>query len=443
MKDLSEYFDDESFTVKEKVVPVIEIDFYVKKITGTVDIKMEKGKITEKPEIRDFINLINAMIPKSKGINLSQLEMKTNCREWITGILFNTCDNKENTIKYLLTDFAEHMNTRMREEDKYALLISFEDNLVLCHSKFGQKTMTPSYKFVERMLDGDVVRRFILFRRSDEEIIVKHFEMIHSQFFIEWLGIPEQEAISYLHGTNRFYFEVESLPCQIELSDQEVEAKLIRGGINFNLDENSIQLKYPLKMIHIDRIQSHRTFYHDAKDFMRSFALKHYGLTASQNMFELLKKNIEQSLEGVCKLYRYIDAESYVEKYEIANTKGIDKKIKDSRVVLFNKPSKDIEIIFASRIGKGLIEFQPSYFNKIYSFFINNNQLKIFHAGMKSCLIDSPFKLKSMEIYNQIEGSDLIDAVVSHYGKGKLIDALVDKSILYSIFLLLFITIRS
>jgi hypothetical protein len=145
------------------------------------------------------------------------------------------------------------------------------------------------------------------------------------------------------------------------------------------------------------------------------------------------------SLEDVCKINHYIDTEKCVEKYEVISVEGKGKKTidKQRKEIVVNKSSNDIEVLFASRIGKGLIDFKPSYFNKIYSSFANNNKLSIFHAGMPSCLYDKPFRLKSMEIYNEIETNILVDTLINQYGKGKLIDALVDKSILYSIFLLI------
>ena len=54
-----------------------------------------------------------------------------------------------------MNDFTDEMNTTMREKNKYVILILMKNELILVHTKLGEKSLSPKFKFYDRMLDKD------------------------------------------------------------------------------------------------------------------------------------------------------------------------------------------------------------------------------------------------------------------------------------------------
>jgi hypothetical protein len=405
------------------------IDFYYKKIAEE-DIKL--GKFDKRTKVQELINIVDSLMPSSHGKFLYELKMSINCVTWINDILFNTCSNRQDCIHYLLNDFAGKMNTRMREEDKFAIAIVCEKAIILCHSNMGDKTVTTSLNIAERMLDKDNVMRFVCFKKSDENIIVKFYETTHSRFFVDWLGIPEKDVVYYLGGKNRFHFEIESLPCVIELSDTDFQNKILCSAIDFKIKENCIVLPNPISRIQISQIQSDKLFFDNTEDFLQAFKMRQYGFTAFQKRYTDLRFNFKNTLETLCSTCTYIDNESGVVKNEFI---GDNSSKVNSVTVVTKDPSCDVNIIFATKLKDMIIDIKPSYFSKLYSDFINNKPLKIFHAGM-GIIVDNPIRIRNLEIYNSVKMNAVIDKILSYYGQGKMTDAMMDKAVLCTIFIL-------
>ena len=96
------------------------------------------------------------------------------------------------------------------------------DDLILCHCRIGQKTITPNWKVIERMLDKDNVMRFVSFK-NDKNTTVTFFEKERTQFFIDWLGIPPKEVFYEYGGENKFCSELHGIPISLELTDDDFE----------------------------------------------------------------------------------------------------------------------------------------------------------------------------------------------------------------------------
>ncbi|MFH1625384.1 MAG: hypothetical protein ABID54_09565, partial [Pseudomonadota bacterium] len=99
--------------------------------------------------------------------------------------------------EYLLLDFTEPMKTRMREESKWAIGLLMPGKLVLCHSLFGEETITPEWKIIPRMLDMDNVSRYVCFMDDSGIITVRFWERDATSSFIEWLGLPHKQAFLF------------------------------------------------------------------------------------------------------------------------------------------------------------------------------------------------------------------------------------------------------
>ena len=114
------------------------------------------------------LNVLNSF-KLSEQTSFDELKMKNNSKIFIEK-LFKGSD--EEFIKLLLNDFSEEMNTKMREKDKYVILILFENTLILAHSKIGEKSINTNFTVFDRLLDKDNVMRVVFFEKKENQISV-------------------------------------------------------------------------------------------------------------------------------------------------------------------------------------------------------------------------------------------------------------------------------
>ena len=131
-------------------------------------------------EKESLISVIDSLLEiGSDEKPIDQIDLNENCVKWVNDVLsgFSNKDTlKEDSLKYLLNDFSDKMMTRMRETDKYALAIVSEKFLLLCHTTMGERTITPVWEVVDRMLDKDNVERFVIFKKTDDLTNVIYYE---------------------------------------------------------------------------------------------------------------------------------------------------------------------------------------------------------------------------------------------------------------------------
>jgi len=373
---------------------------------------IKSTEIRKNEEKRKLSEMITSLLRLGREKGLDDLEIKENCREWVIKILEKYPSFDKSHLKYLINDFTDHMMTRMREEGKYAIAIVYQGMLLLCHSAVGEKTMTPSFQIIERMLDKDNVDRFVAFKKENDQIKVIYWEHYPSGLFIRWLGITGREASYYLGGKNRFYTEIEGLKCAIELSDEEVEEKLVESD-KFKFENNTLILPSGYSLV-INQIRTGKKYYKNYDEFLEEFMFRRYNLTYYSEQYT----KINNSLDLLYK--KFVDEKDKL--IEIENSK--------EKTVL-RKRNPNFTILFANKH----ISIRQSFLNELFTNYLNNTKTKIFHAGMK--FSQKPLKIGPFEFYNKIETNELISAICEFLEKSDIKDKSIYHTLSYTILQLL------
>jgi len=349
--------------------------FYV--FSKKVNEQIIQGEIKTKKADKDKIfKVIDSLLKLGKVKSFDELELETNRKDWISAILSNYPFVSKRDIKEILNDFTDSMNTRMREEEKYVLCIIMPKSLILCHSIFGEETITPKWEVIQRMLDKDNVMRFVYFKKDNGNIKTIFFENSKSDFFVDWLGLPQKEAFAYLGGKNRLYGHIDGASMVFELTDDDFDDKFIQNKI-FKIQENQLILPTPIQRIPLTQVRVGKQPYKDAEDFMQDFLARRYELGFYQEQYNKLNSSFDTIFT------RLIDDKDEVRD---RNDKVYVKKYNPNFCILFNNRSIDI---------------RPSFLAEIKSKFLNNENIKIFHAG--GIITHAPLRIKKLEIYNPIE----------------------------------------
>jgi len=368
---------------------------------------------------------ISAVIGSLKEIgterNIEEFELEDNCMLWVNEILSDSSNSKI-ALTYLLNDFTSSMMTRMREEDKFAVAIISEGILLICHSTLGEKTITPLWKVVDRMLDKDNAERFVLFEKWNGATSVTYYEHSPSEFFTRWLGIPDKEAFYYLGGKNRIYVDIDGVHCVFELTDEDVENKLLKESSLIKVENNQLIFSSPVERLKIGQIRVGKKRYDTISNFFQDYLAKRFDLSHYENKY----RNLAESLDVLT--YAYIDD---IDKVVMVSSDGEQIKVR--------KRNPNINILFAGNLLSGAkIEMRESFFDHLFIDFINETPIRIFHAGMKMYQQhQGPFNVKSMQIFNEIESNNFIDNLLLFCENTKILDENLKSALDYSIFFLL------
>lgn len=401
--NLSGYMKDDSITTidKNETKPFF---MYSKKVKGmdvsskVIDSSNEKSKL---------LNVLNSLMRMGKKRKLTDLNLNFNCISWIKSILLAYPSPKDEYMGFLIRDFTDAMNTKMKEEEKYVIAIMMGDDLILCHCRIGQKTITPNWKVIERMLDKDNVMRFVSFK-NDKNITVTFFEKERTQFFIDWLGIPPKEVFYEYGGENKFCSELHGIPISLELTDDDFEN--ISNNGPFQIENSKIKLDSPIHELIITEINRGKRTYKNTKDFKDDFVARYYDLAFYQEKYKELNKGLAP-----------ISVKIYDDE-DITKSPGESVKIK--------KENKKIWILFCNDD----ITIRDSFLEKIKISIINNEKKRIFHAGMK--IKEEPLKIKNLEIIHKIN-TNLSKPLIDYYNESDHGES-HKKDLRYAIFHLLY-----
>ncbi len=377
--------------------------------------EISKDRITRKIDKRKLLGVIYKLIELGKEKDMENLELKDNCKEWVHSLLNEFPSIDENYLKYLINDFTDSMKTRMREEEKYAVAVLWKGGLFLCHSYFGEETITPQWQVIQRMIDRDNVMRYVFFKKTENSIRVIYYEKYRSESFVNWLGLSSREAFYYLGGNYRFYCDVGGVRLAFEFTEEELDAKIFSGKSGIKLEEGQLIFSRPIERLPISQIRVGRKRYEDVTDFLQDFLAQRYNLLYYVEKYEELASSFEPLT------YKFFD-----ERDRVAY---IDEEGREVAKIFKRNPN--FYILFVNE----RIEMRSSFLNEIFAKFINCENIRIFHAGMR--LSVEPFRLNSMEIYNKLNSSPLLDELVNYYHKTNLQDKYLEKSIVYVIIELL------
>jgi hypothetical protein len=396
---------------------------YSKQIKEKEIISNIRKKTAEKDNL---VSVIGSLMEIGKSTPFEKLDFGDNCTDWINEVLnnfSNTDIQKEGALKFLLNDFSDKMNTRMRETDKYAIALVSKKFLLLCHTTMGERTITPLWDVVDRMLDKDNVERFVIFKKTDDLITVTYYEHSPSEFFTRWLGISQKEAFTYLGGKNRIYGALDGIHYVFELTDDEIENQILKDTGVFGRENNQLMLKTPIEVIDIRQIRVGKKQYTNMPDFLQDYLARRYELDFYQQEYQ----KISESLDPL--MHPYVD--------DFDALVSISNKIDEIKV---KKRNLNFQILFAGRTKTNIdIQFRESFFAKLFADYKNGVNIRIFHAGMKIFQQDvGSCKIGSMEIFNEIRSHPTIDELITLSRNTDIRDAILHNSLQYAIFQLMF-----
>lgn len=396
------------------------VSIYSKSVTAD---QIDEQKVTRISEKELINNVVSSLKEIGKSKKIDEFDLKDNCIEWINAIL-NRDELSEKYLKFLLNDFTGDMMTRMRESDKSAIAILTNDYLLLCHAKKGEKTITPIYQVVDRMLDKDNVDRFVIFQKGKEDTInVIYYEHSKSVFFTRWLGIPDKDAYYYNGGENRIFGQIDGYKVVLELTDEDIDSKLLKGEGNIKIKDNQIIFDTQISRLPISQIRSGKKHYTKISQFYQDYLGRRYQLTYYQDRY----KEIIQSVDPL--FYPYYDYEYKLIKYE-----------EDHEKIIVRKRNPNIHILFCGSIVSNdqIIEIDTDYLDQLYANFENNVPTRIFHAGVDLHLYDSePFKIGPLEIFNNITQNDCVNKILDCIKENSIADKLILDSLNYVAFKIL------
>jgi len=344
-------------------------------------------------------------LPRVSKSSLSELELRTNARTWATSLITNFPNNvNKDEMGYLLTDFTDAMRTRMREESKYAIGLLMESGLILCHSAFGEETITPEWKTIPRMLDTDNVLRYVYFINEKGTINVEYWEREATSSFIEWLGLPHKAAFLF-GGRYRIFSEIEGVNTEFQLTDPEMEQWL---QTHPEFKEGTIRLSTPIQILNVMEIRAGRKSYETVRDFIQDYDAEKYGIARYEKEYERIKV--------LPLLVKYYD-----EKTRLARKEG------EEEIAEVAKTTPSFDILFVNEN----IEFRASYLKDIVKRFINDEPIRVFHAGVK--FRASPIAFGGLEIYNTMQVDSLTQQMMDYYRDTGLQDRNLSMLMRYAI----------
>lgn len=375
------------------------IHTFSKKIKGNI---INRKELADPSDIAKLDTILSELetLPGAKVSSLNVIRLRTNPKKWVRSVLEAYPPNvNQPEIENLLFNFTDSMQTRMREESKYALALLLEDKIVLCHSVYGEETVTPEWKIIPRMLDIDNVLRYVCFWPTGSDVSVRYWEKSATSSFIEWLGLPRKEAFLF-GGKYRICAEIERINIELQLTEQEMEDWL---QAHPELEDGKIEFANPVQGLNVSEVRAGRKHYEDTRDFIQDYKAEKHGVPRYQRDYEQIQE------EYLPLLMKYYD-----EKTRVVRIEGDE----ETRVV--SKTTPRFEILFAD----GEIEIRASYLGELGRRLVNGEPLRIFHAGLNFRI--PPLKLGSMEIYNDIHISGAARQIVDYYNDTNLQDRSID-----------------
>jgi hypothetical protein len=385
-----------------------------------------KSNIRKKTAEKDnLVSVIGSLMEIGKSTPFEKLDFGDNCTDWINDVLddfSNTDIHKESSLKFLLNDFSKNMMTRMRETDKFAIALVSKKFLLLCHATMGERTITPLWEVVDRMLDKDNVERFVIFKKTGSVITVTYYEHSPSGFFVNWLGLTSRDAFSYLGGRNRISSAIDGINYSFELTDDQIEEQILKDTGIFTRGNDQLILKTPITYIDIKQIRVGKKYYSHVSDFLQDYLARKNDLDYYHEEYQKISKSFSPLI------HTFIDD---IDALVSVSVSGEEFKIR--------KRNPNFNILFAGKTQLGgMIEFRESYLMKLFSDYINGVHINIFHAGMKMHKIDAGSKIiGSMEIFNEIHCPEYLDRLIEFDNNIEIKDTILKTSLQYSIFQLL------
>jgi|GEM_PF-1305772 len=407
---LVEYLPELEEVLNEESLPIL---VFYRRVKSEIT-EVEQREVSSEDKRRAVIDVINKVLRSAHIIkDFDDLDLNLNRRMWITELLSLYPDVDIKDAQFLLNDFTYEMKSRMREEEKYGILLLAPGLLILCHSKFGEITITPDFKILPRMLDTDNVIRFVAFIRNENgKIQVKYHEEYKTKFLVEWLGISKREAYSYLGGRYRLEGDVNGIKISLELLPDEFY-KLLKGHIDgINLQDGRIVFEHPIEGLPITLARAGKKPYKDLEEFVQDFMLEYFTV-------DKIKEKYKQVLGSV-----YVSMGSF----KVFDDKEEVLVMSSGRLV--EKIPKAFDVMIPIFGTKGKIEIRESFLRNMATKLVNGEKIRVFHPG--DDFSPEPIAVDSLEIYNKLHTSDALKKVLEAVNQSETGKSYIDRLLMYS-----------
>lgn len=380
--------------------------FYFREIQSG---NLRKWTFEDETQIDNILEVIDGLERKTNSHAFTQLDLDDNTGMCITNLLETYPDFNEDFCNLLINNFSKSMMTRAREAGKYAVLIVFEESVVICHADTEEKTITKDADVIERLLDTDNVAKYARFRDTDNGRDVLHYERHLSKSFSDWLGLKPAEIAYEEAGEIKIHTKIDGSLAQFEYEQEEFEKKFVIDK-NFELVGGILRTpneKYPVKHIEFGRRK-----YDTVDEFMQTFYSLYYGLNHYKSEYEAIAESITPHVS------RVIDHESKVTKGE---PNGETQVIKDD---------SEFRILFADKN----IDLSASWRLELSKAFRNGDVVQMHHAGLP--LSEEPTKIGYFEVYNTLDVNEKrinqLYAITQEAGRGKHLTNIISYVIFYT-----------
>ena len=293
----------------------------------------------------------------------------------------------QNVAEDLAENFSEDMKTRAKSAGKYVVLIIGAGRLIICHSYTGKRALTTEMEVIEELLSADNIDKYADFTRSDGGgIIISHYDKYDTKSFIDWLGIPGDEIVFDVKGNVKIYSEIGGdIETIFELSRDDVVEKLINSD-EYRLTRDLFETPDPdSPNYRVDYIRWGNQTYSNAEEFKQEVLTTHYELQYYEEQFEDLREDLDASLRD-----RVIDKEEKVIERE-----------GDTETIRVRKSHDDFNITFANKH----IDLGARWRKELAADVLTRDRrFSIAHPG--NTVIDSPYEIGSLRVYNEIGVSD-------------------------------------
>lgn len=372
---------------------------FTKKIKNPSIRRKEINEPSDISKINDILIKL-LMLPGTTTLKFDEVSLRTNPKQWIKTILRGKNSNViSRDMGSLIHDFTDSMMTRMREDSKYALGLVIDKRIILCHSIYGEETITPEWKILPRMLDVDNILRYVSFNLEQDEVLVQFWEKEATVSFMEWLGLTRKQAFLF-GGKYRICSEIDDFHIEFQLSEKEID-DLITNHPEFS--QGIININRTIHYFEINEIRVSRKPYRNVGDFIQDYKAEKFGVPKYQSDYKKIKGN------SLPLLTKYID-----EKDRVVRIEG------DELSTEVTKDSAPFVILFAD----GEIEFRNSFRDELVRKFLNNEEIKLFHAGMN--FKSEPENVCGLEIYNSLSIDNFTSLISTHYEQIKHQDNTLD-----------------
>lgn len=339
--------------------------------------KTVKHSIIERnPDTEKIIEVISKL-PTGSQKKFDEINLNTNPKLWIKKLLENGSTPDKEKTESLINDFTDSMKTRMREEEKYVIGILRKGELLLSHTYFGEETITPEWKVIPRMLDLDNVIRYVMFiKESNGDISVKYYEKYSTDSFVDWLGLPQKDALYHFGGKYRISTEMDGIVNTLEIPIEKIDSWISNHD---EIKKSEIVLQTPLKKLKIVQIRVGRKKYDKPGDFLQDFYAEKYNIDYYRKRFDEILNSMKPYS------HKYID-----EKGKVIMIEG------DTSISVVEKTNPNFDILFCCN----LISIRESYLDDLYRRFSNGETINIYHAGHS--FSHQPLTIKKLNIWNVI-----------------------------------------